>query len=819
MADRRTALALTAGGVAIAAGVESAAHAALARSRRPEVSERALSFDDGWLFQRGEGQGLEAVALDDAGWRKLTLPHDWSVEDLPGRDTPFDKKALAGTATGFTTGGEGWYRKHFRVDQFPAGRRIEILFEGAYLESDVWLNGRHLGRNVHGYIPFAFDLTPFLDRTGDNVLAVRVRNPGKNSRWYSGSGIYLPVKLNILPGGARLARWGVSAWTRSLSGGRADIALSTRVDQPDARLKVASRLRDDNGKVVAQAISPAAAQVEQSLSVRGPKLWSAAQPSLYTLETALLDGDKTVDLVTQPFGIRIITFDTQRGMCVNGDPVKLRGGCVHHDNGLLGACSFADAADRRVRLLKERGFNAIRSSHNPSSPHLREACDRLGMFLIEEAFDAWHVAKLPQDFATQFPAHWEEVIRAMVLPARNSPSVIMWSIGNEIPDRSTDEGVKWQWMLANAVKRLDATRPVTAGLNGSLGAPMIAAQGTARPGRAGKVDNASTIFLDIPGYNYRLNDIQRERKEHPERVVYASETFASNMVDYARLMEREPWFLGEFLWTAMDYIGEAGIGATVQLKNGTPPFGSTGWPWVNAWCGDIDLIGHQKAASLARDVVWGLSQLEMTVHYPVPEGMYEYVTSWGWPDERMSWNWEGQEGKPLTVRFYTPGDRVEVLLNGSKIGEAKVSPEKMRAEYAVPYAPGTIEAVAYRGGTVIGRRRLTTTGAPAAIRCTAEQRQWQGGQDELSYVQIEIRDASGRIVPVAQDRLAITVEGPAELLAFGSADPKWTGSVKSPETAAFRGRALAILRGQGKSGRVSIRVSAKGLRDGSVTLG
>ncbi|HEX7742966.1 MAG TPA: glycoside hydrolase family 2 TIM barrel-domain containing protein, partial [Sphingobium sp.] len=500
---------------------------------------------------------------------------------------PFDKKAIGATATGFAVGGEGWYRKHFRVDGFPADARVEIVFDGIYLESDVFLNGRKLGGNVHGYLPFSVDLTPHLDRKGDNVLAVRVRNLGRNSRWYSGSGLYRPVTLDILPAGTRIARWGVAAWTRTLSGGAAEIDVTTTLEDVAGEGQLVTRLVDVNGKVVAEASSIAGPEVKQTLKVRGPRLWSPDAPNLYRLETQVRRGGKVVDQLTQPFGVRIVTFDPQRGMAVNGKVMKLRGGCIHHDNGLLGARAFADADDRRVRLMKARGYNAVRSSHNPASRSLRDACDRLGMLLIEEAFDAWHERKEPQDFSVQFRDHWQEVIRGMVLSARNSPSVIMWSIGNEIPYRATDEGVQWEWRLANAVRRIDPTRPVTAALNGGLGGEMIAAEGTARPGFAGKVDNASTLFLDVPGYNYRFADIEREQVKHPDRIVYASETFPREVFDYRGLMDRAPYFLGEFVWTAMDYIGEAGLGATVRLKAKSAPFYFATWPWVNAWCGDI----------------------------------------------------------------------------------------------------------------------------------------------------------------------------------------------------------------------------------------
>ncbi|MDB5724536.1 MAG: glycoside hydrolase family 2 protein [Novosphingobium sp.] len=820
LASRREAMVIAAGAATVA--LAPTAYAAIS-PKTLSTGGRDQPFDDGWRFLRGPAPGGETIAFADEGWRKVDLPHDWSVEDLPGSPSPthigpFTKSAVGGNATGFTEGGEGWYRKHFRVEGIPPDARVEVSFDGVYLDCDVWLNGQRLGGNVHGYIPFAFDLTPHLDRAGDNVLAVNVRNEGKNTRWYAGSGIYRQVKLDVLPGGARIARWGVGAWTKKLDASGAAIEIATDIEGADPHLTLVTRLRDDKGVVVAEASAPAATTTTQQLNVRAPRLWSPKSPSLHVLETELRRGDTVVDRVTQPFGIRIVTFDPQRGMSINGTATKLRGGCIHHDNGLLGACAFADADERRIRLLQARGFNAIRSSHNPTSRSLREVCDRLGMLVIEEAFDVWHSAKEPQDFSVQFHDHWEEVIRAMVLGARNSPSVIMWSIGNEIPYRATPEGVEWCWKLANAVKRLDPTRPVTAGINGVLGEPVVAGEGTARPGRAGKVDNASTVFLDVPGYNYRLDDIEAEHVEHPERVVYASETFARELFEYAALSDRAPYFLGEFLWTAMDYLGEAGVGATAPLKKGGLPYYFAGFPWVNAWCGDIDLIGQQKASSLARDVAWGLSPLEMTVHRPLPEDSTEFVSNWGWPDELASWNWDEHLGKSLGVRLYTTGDRVELRLNGAVVGNAVLKPGERKAEISVPYAAGTLEAVAFRGARELARRKLQTTGAAAALRTKAERATGRSDRQALHYVLIDTVDAQGRVLPDDKRKLRVKITGPAELVAFGSANPLAVGSLKAPEAESFRGRALAILRSTGQAGPVRIEASADGVHGGAANL-
>lgn len=818
LTDRREAMAIAASMAVVPMALGGPALAA-SPPLAPAMG-RNQGFEHGWRFYRGEGTGFELADFDDVAWRKLDLPHDWSIEDAPGGHSPkqigpFDAQAIGGTATGFSQGGEGWYRKHFTMAALPEGSRAEVAFDGIYGQADIWLNGHPLGTHYHGYTPFALDLTPFLRRDRDNVLAVRVRNMGQNSRWYSGSGVTRQVSLDITPAPTRIARWGVGGWTRRVSNGRAQIDVTTTLEGPVTSLELVARLRNALGGIVAEIRSPAGAQTRQVLAAKAPRLWSPQDPYLHVLEVELLRGGKVIDRMVQPFGIRIIAMDAQRGMTINGQRVILRGGCLHHDNGLLGAAAFADAEERRVLLLKARGYNAIRSSHNPSSRHFREACDRHGMLLIEEAFDMWHAPKLPDDFSNHFAAHWESVITAMVQSARNSPSVIMWSIGNEIPERATPAGVEWAWKLANAVRRLDPTRPVTAAINGVLGARMIASAATARDGRAGLVDNAATIFLDVPGYNYRLEDIEAEQAEHPERIVYASETFANEMLDYAALAARAPYFLGEFVWTAMDYLGEAGIGATTHLKKGNPPFFFPGFPWVNAWCGDIDLIGQQKPPSLARDVVWGVSPLEISVQRPVPDGSYEYVSTWGWSDELASWSWDVVGGQPLAVRIHTSGDRVDLRLNGQLLGTRALSAkDKMRAEFMVSYAPGRLEAIAYRGGSVIGRKALETVSSPAQLRLTAQHAVASRDRQALHYITIAIADAKGRLVPDDQRQISLDIKGPANLLALGSANPLAVGSFQAQTAQSYRGRALAILRSQGADGLVRIEAHAEGLASG-----
>jgi beta-galactosidase len=784
---------------------------------------RDQAFDFDWRFHLGADDSLEGPDLDDSGWRTLDLPHDWSIEDLPPQEGavrigPFDKKSVGGTATGFTVGGEGWYRKHFRVDGLPAAGRVEVVFEGVYMECDAWLNGEHLGGQVHGYTPFSFDLTPHLRVADDNILAVRVRNFGKNSRWYAGSGIYRSVWLDVMPDAAHVARWGVGVVTRRIADGAAEIDIETRLTAAAAGLVLVTRVRNAEGAIVAEIRSAAAAdRVHQSITLLSPQLWSPDTPVLYMLETGLRRGNHWLDRVSTPFGIRVVSFDTEHGMQINGAPMKLRGGCIHHDNGLLGSAAFPDAEERRVRLLKARGFNAVRSSHNPASSAFADACDRQGMLLIEEAFDMWRWPKNPQDYSTHFDQNWQADLTAMVLSARNHPSVIMWSIGNEIPNRSTPEGVELAWNLANEFHRLDSTRPVTAAINAFAGRPLIADESTAKKGFAGRPIESAAIFLDVMGYNYKHTQYAPDHARLPDRVMYGSESFPKDVFAIWSIVDAHSYVIGDFVWAAMDYLGEAGIGSTAwsDKKIGMPMFPT--WPWVVSNTGDLDLLGRQKAQSLARDVVWGVSPLEIAVLRPMPPGMYEHVSVWGWSDEHQRWTWPGFEGQLLIVRVYTRGNKVELYINGKIMASKTLAAnDPLPLEFQVPYAPGSLEVIAYGDGAEMGRRRFDTAGAPAAIELTPEHPTGLAQKSRLYFLWANLVDAQGRVVPDAVRKIELTIRGPAKLIGFGSAGTLARGSFQSAETETHDGRALAILKSDGTGGTIEVKARSDGLPMGSV---
>ena len=516
--DRRDALKAIAALAAtpLAAQAGAAPQTPAARRAAVEAGTRGQSLDDGWRFLRGEAPGAELPAFDDASWRLLDLPHDFSVEDLPPRAAdangegalwgttvtptrvgPFDTELSAGGRdTGWFVGGTGWYRKRFSAASVPAGGQVEIVFDGVYMNCDVWLNGTLLGNHPYGYTAFAYDLTPHLRRDGENILAVRVRNEGRNSRWYSGSGIYRHVWLNTT-GSVRVPLWGVFVTTPEVSKDKAAVRVAVQIEnraQAAQNAIVRLRLFDSQNvnigsRDVSRSLSAGGtASVEEVFTLAGPQLWSMSAPRLYRADVELLVNGQATDSMATSFGIRKVEVDAERGLRINGEPVKLRGGCLHHDNGLLGAAAIDRAEERRVELMKAHGFNAIRTSHNPPSAAFLDACDRLGMLVMDEAFDQWERQKNAQDYHLSFADWWQRDIEAMVLRDRNHPSVIMWSIGNEIPERAEPRGVEIAKQLTEHIKTLDQTRPITAAING------------ARGGSEG-LDPAFQ-FLDVGGYNY-----------------------------------------------------------------------------------------------------------------------------------------------------------------------------------------------------------------------------------------------------------------------------------------------------------------------------
>src|SRR5436190_3721642 len=606
-------------------------------------------FDGSWKFSKTDVVDGEIVNLNDAAWRTVELPHDWSIEDLPDQSDsvigPFSKKSIGRTATGYTVGGIGWYRKHFRLGN-TANKKFSIYFDGVYMNSDVWINGHHLGNHPYGYTPFYYDLTPFLKQNGENIIAVRVRNEGRNSRWYSGSGIYRHVWL-ISTTPVHVEPWGVFITTPTVSVNNSIVNVKTTIvnEQNFSSLKLVTSIRDGKNKIVATAESPINSnkEIAQNITVKNPSLWSTESPYLYQSVTEIKQRNQILDRVVANFGIRSIHFSAEKGFLLNGKSIELRGGCVHHDNGPLGAATIDRAEERRVELLKKYGFNAVRTAHNPPSQSFLDACDRLGIIVIDEAFDMWQRQKNPQDYHLYFDTCWKKDLDAMVLRDRNHPSVVFWSIGNEINERVDSSGLEIAKRLIAEVKRLDTTRPVTNAL-----CSFYDHQGY-------KWDTTAPAFAltDVGSYNYMWREYEPDHLKHPDRIMMGTESYAKDALKNWNLVEKHPYVIGDFVWTAMDHLGETGLGNS-RIDSGNRRGGLLqSFPWFNSWAGDIDLIGGKKLQLYYRDIVWRTQPMHMLVHTNIPAGMKETVSDWGWPDELPYYYFPGSEGKSLRINVYT----------------------------------------------------------------------------------------------------------------------------------------------------------------------
>jgi beta-galactosidase len=765
------------------------------------------SFDLDWRFAL-DVKGKYGRDADDGDWRRVDLPHDWSIELPRTADAP------SGTSGGFARDGVGWYRKRFTLPEGDPGRRVYLEFEGIYHNAELWLNGRSLGVHPYGYTTFLRDLTPLLE-PGENVLAVRVDSSSyEHTRWYSGSGIYRHVWL-LTAGPAHIAHWGVSVTTPEVTDAAATVAVTTTVENHAAAGRALSlrwTVTDPAGKPVAESSAAVTAgsgttDAAATLTVPAPQRWSPETPCLYRLETALYDGDACLDRDATTFGIRTLSFDVTNGFLLNGQSVKMRGGCVHHDCGPLGSAAIDRAEERKVERLKASGYNAVRTAHNPPSPAFLDACDRLGMLVMDEAFDVWDMEKIPYDYHRHFRKWWRDDLESMLRRDRNHPCVVIWSIGNELIERMFPEGAAIARMLADHVRAVDPTRPVTAGICGAW-----EARSTWR--------DADPLFeaLDLRGYNYQRGDYQADHALFPEKVIVATETSPTQQYDYWKDVEALPYLIGDFVWTALDYLGEAGIGR--EFYEGENTWGASGWPWTVANCGDLDICYEKRPQSYYRDILWGLRDMPFIgVHAPITDPRTITYGTWGWEDVLASWTWPGCEGQEMPVSVYFDCDEVELQLNGATVGVAPVPAEaKYIAHFTVPYAPGELVAIARRGGAEVARAALSTTGAPSRLRLTADRPAIRADRTDLAFVTVEVCDADGRTVPTADALLHATLSGPGRLAAVANADPRNTELFTDSLHRAWRGRALVIVQPTGTAGEITLRVSADGLEPAEVVV-
>ncbi len=781
-------------------------------ARAQKNIDRVKSFDANWHFTRDSVTHAELPGFDDSKWRVLDLPHDWSIEDIPHQKAgitvgPFSKESPGDAATGRTIGGTGWYRKTFTLDASYTRKLITIYFEGAYMETDVWVNGHHAGEHKYGYTSFYFDITKYCKPPGQsNVIAVRVINKGKNSRWYSGSGIYRHVRL-IATNPVHIDQWGVYITTPQVSDKSATVAVQTKIlneTNRAANVKILTSLLDASGKEVARSEvtrlieANGNADVSQSIRVGMPKRWSLEAPSLYKAKLLVMADKKIKDVVVSQFGIRDISFSADKGFQLNGKSIKLQGGCVHHDNGVLGSAAIDRAEVRKIELLKANGFNAVRCSHNPPSEKFLEACDSLGMLVIDESFDQWEQGKNPDDYHRFFDAWWKSDLSSMIRRDRNHPSIILWSVGNEIPERAEPSGAKIVNGFKAVLKQLDPSRLITEAICDPWD----------HPGKKWDYTQPAFKLLDVGGYNYQWWQYENDHKKFPDRIMMGTESVPQEALQNWNMVEKHPYVIGDFVWTAMDYLGESGIGHTIckdEKGNQLMP-----WPWFNAYCGDIDLIGNKKPQSYYRDVVWRRSKIEIAVHAPLADSCKEHVSYWGWPDEMQSWTWPGSEGKMMHVNVYSRSAGVRLMLNGKTIAE-KTPDSLLTTRFDLPYIPGELKAVAIEDGKETASIALATTGTAKKLRLVADRSTIKASRNDLSYITLEVTDENGNTVPDAEIPIQFTVSGYGELAGIGNSNPQDMASFKQPECKTFRGKCLVVLRPTGTSGDIVLEAKSAGL--------
>lgn len=755
--------------------------------------------------------------------KAVTLPHDAQILETRSPDA-------SDGGHGYFPGGVYTYEKTFTAPADWEGKKVLVEFEGVYKNSTVSLNGKQIGGHKYGYTTFTVELTG-LNYGGENTLTVVADNSQlPNSRWYSGSGIYRPVWLHI-GGDARIEYQGVKITTLSID---------------PARIKVETEATGDvsveilEGETVVATGSGAACELE----IPNARLWSDETPNLYTARVTCGS-----DVVEEKFGIRKIEW-SPKGLFINGRKTLLRGGCVHHDNGILGAATYDESEWRRVRILKEAGFNAIRSAHNPTSRAMLEACDHYGMYMMDETFDMWYNRKNKFDYGRDFEENWEVDTAAMVRRDYNHPSVILYSIGNEVAEPGEPKGLDYGKKQIDLIHSLDATRPVTCGLNlmvmsraakgqgiyqdgeqkvnapdqknkkeekvqnGSLAFNIMASlvgSGMNKGGNSPKVDAiASPIIeaLDIAGYNYGSGRYPLEEKQHPERIIFGSETFPQDIYKNWEQVKKYPYILGDFMWTSWDYLGEAGIGA--WSYTGGMPFNRP-YPWVLAGAGVIDILGNPDASCRYASTVWGLEKTPRIGVKPVNHpGVRVSKSVWRGTNAIESWAWAGCEGNKAEVEVYSDAETVELLLNSKSLGKKKL--KEMKAIFKAKYAPGKLTAVAYDAmGREISRRTLESAEGKTKVVVAPEKETVHPG--EICYIPVEIVGENGVVESNADKRLTVSVTG-GELLAFGSANPCHEDQYHTGSFTTYYGRALAIVRA-GECGQMRICVEGE---DASATV-
>ncbi len=831
------------------------------------------SFNKGWMFNKGGGSALEALAGGGANAAKaVTLPHDASV----GTERNPDEQN--GSGNGFFHEESYNYTKTFSMEAGDAGKNVWLEFEGVYQNAFVYVNNSYVGKCPYGYGNFYLDVTNFVRYDEPNNVKVIVKNGVPSGRWYTGGGIYRDVNLMVTDR-LHLAADGVHLATTEVEDGQAVIRVKSTIEYTgtgvrDVQLTV--ELKDADGELVAKDSMPVTVmehtsqEYQQRIYVQDAKLWDEENPYLYTYRAYIKEGENVIDTECGTFGIRKLQLDPKHGLRVNGKVVKLRGGCIHHDNGIIGTAEFAHAAEDRVKKLKAAGFNAIRSSHYPMSRKLLAACDKYGMYVMDEFADVWTTTKVDFDYGTHMAEWWEHDVTNLVKKDYNHPCVIMYSIGKEIPEVGNKFDVQWGKKLADKLRSLDDSRYVTNSLNlllammdqlPKLMAGAAAAQGAgaentqsakapaqgagaegAQDGEPQEINsmmssmgdmmaqlmasdfaaglvNEACSQVDITGYNYAASRYEKDGAMFPNRILVGSETNPPDLDTNWALVEKLPYVIGDFDWTAWDYLGEAGIGKVNYDTDGQMSFYAS-YPCKVAYCGDINIIGDRRVTSYWRELIWGFRTkpfigVQTPEHYGDKHGM----TQWSMTNAVRSWNWKGYEGKPVKVEVYANADEAELFVNGKSAGRRKVGEDKKYIVlFDTVYEPGTVEVVAYKDGVEAGRDKLVTASDDVRILAVADQAQVPADESDVVYVEISMVDENGNLNPGADKAVSIGIEGPGVILGFGSADPESEENYFDTTAKAYEGRLRAAVRGTGEKGMVTVTLSSEGMADAKVQI-
>ena len=753
-----------------------------------------LSFDGDWRFLNGDAPGAEQNNFADAAWRKLNLPHDWSIEG------PFAETNRTGGAGAFLPSGVGWYRKHFTLPKSFSGRSVLVEFDGVMQNSDVWINGINLGHRPFGYVSFNCALTGHLNFDGDNVIAVRCDTSEQPaSRWYSGAGIYRHVRL-VVTQPFQIVENGVFISTPQVSAAQATVRLEVSITNASAQAmggNVQISLTTPDGKTLPGAFSAARLEaysgkkIIQEFAVPQPALWNLEAPKLYHADVVLGDNVKSFDGRTTAFGIRDAHFEADTGFWLNGKNFKLKGVCLHHDGGAFGAAVPLSIWEARLNTLKSLGVNSVRTAHNPPAPDFLDLCDRLGVLVMDEFFDCWTVAKNRYDYHLYFDEWSKTDERDTILRDRNHPSVILYSMGNEIHDTPKAELAKGILLgLVEVAHEADPTRPVT--------------QALFRPNVSHDYDNGLADLLDVVGQNYRENEILAAHEQKPTRKIVGTEN-THDRRQWTAMRDHAP-YAGQFLWTGIDYLGE-----------------SRRWPVIGHGSGLLDRTGAIRPLARERESWWSdTPMVAITRRAAATDSM---PTDPGYAQEErhtqvLFADWTPKDLQPHdeNVEVYSNGKEVELFLNGKSLGVKTINADASPRVWRVPFAPGKLKAVARNDGKAVVTDELGTAGKPAKIILSTETKMLPPGWDDVALVRAKIVDATGVVIPRANDLVSLKVSGPGVIAAVDNADNSSHELFQTNTRHAYQGECVAFVKATAASGKIVLTATATGLDAGTVTL-